>query len=147
MEINYWGNVNVKLIKNDLDEILEGKPILGRALGLYSKNFIEVNISTSDERFYSSGDVGEGFDETFFHGWVLNKPREQIQLAFPWGEEEIFRDYRTLDVKISRPSLQDYLSKNIRVLNQGGGYFCGIARGISSGHIIDRLNLYFSLTH
>lgn len=144
MKLEYIGDVNVRLDENDLNKILNGEQLSGKVFGVYSERFIGVNVFCSEEKFYSMGGVGEAFDRGAFQAWVLEEPREKIQLAFPWSKKEILRDYNTLDIKISRPALGE-LMKNQDILRENGGYFCGIARGIASGHIIDRLNLSFFL--
>ena len=144
MDIFYFFNLNVKLKRGDLDRIFKGDTLSGRAFGVYPKKFIEVNVFSSDEVFSSGGGLAEGFEQDSFQAWVLERPREQIQLAFPWGNEEVYRDYSTLDIKISKPVLVR-LIEDRKGVGGDGDYFCGMARGCHSGHVIDRLNLQIYL--
>ena len=146
MKVSYVGNVEVRLWKEDIGRIIDGEILSGHPFGLYSKRFVEVNVFASDERFCSSGGLAEGFDEDGFQGWVLEKPRRLVQLAFPWGNGEAVIDYGTLDIKMSRPALVGLVGSE-RTLRGGGGCVCGMARGAGSGHIIDRLHIYFYCLH
>lgn len=123
-------DVDVFLDESDLDKICNGEVLSGGVFGENSHRNLRINVFSSDQKFYSYGGVGENFDDDAFNGWRLKKPREFVQLAFPWGDVEVFWDYDTLDVEISKPAL-------IESLGDGkGGWrhgecFCNIAKGAS----------------
>jgi hypothetical protein len=143
MKVEYPQNVNVNLNKKDIGKIFNGETLSEHVRGYSSGKVICVNLYSSNERFYSLGGLGEGFDNSFFNGWTLEPPRETTQLTFPWGEEEHFVEYGVLDIRISQPALEEYIkNKKIR---DSGGFVYGVARGIGSGHVIDRLNLKIDL--
>jgi|APSaa5957512576_1039674.scaffolds.fasta_scaffold82307_2 hypothetical protein len=138
MDIRYFGDVDITLNSKDIESILNGNALSGVAIKYDSKKQRPVNIYSSEKRFYCIGGLGEGFFDDVFQGWVLETPRSWTQLAFPWGEEEYFIDYSTIDITISKPALRKRISED-------KGYFCGMARGSGSAHTIDRLNLRFLL--
>ena len=144
MNIRYVGDVDINLNRSDIERVLEGDVLSEKVCSFYSKRFFEVNITSSDEKFYCLGGLGEGFYEDSFQGWRLKSPREITQLAFPWGEEVIFINYNFIDIEISIPALSDLVQDKV-ALEKSNGYVCGMARGSASCHIIDRINLYFSL--
>jgi len=143
MKLRYLVDVDIKLDEGDLSKICEGEVLSGSVVGKYSERNLRVNVFSTDHKFYSFGGVGESFGDDVFNGWRLKEPREFVQLAFPWGEDEVFWDYDTLDVELSKPVLIESLSDGKGGWRHGE-YLCGIARGVSSGHIIDRLNLSFT---
>ncbi|HDL02291.1 MAG TPA: hypothetical protein ENH20_00480 [Candidatus Pacearchaeota archaeon] len=144
MRIRYDGNVDINLSEADLRKVIAGGLLSKKVFREDSGGSIRVNISSLDKRFYSMGGLAEAFDSDSFQGWVLESPLEKTQLAFPWGEEKIFRDYNFLDIKISRPVLTELIEDG-EVSRRNKGYFCGMTRGVVSGHSIDRLNLHFFL--
>ena len=77
-------------MNQDIKKILDDGSLSGVAIREDTTGHKSVNIYSSNEKFYCSGGLGEGFCDDVFQGWVLERPREWIQLAFPWGKEEYF---------------------------------------------------------
>jgi len=137
MDLKYEGDIYIELNKEDICELIQARKLFGKCVGVYNKRETFVHIYPSNEKFCCSGGVGEGFDKNSFQGFILKEPREETQLAFPWGEETTQKDYSTIEITISNPVLNELLKK--------GKSSMGMARGIASGHLLDRLNLWISL--